>query len=140
LDRLKSDSLSRALGWTVIGLAEKELGRWNEAESALAKALDIHEKERYLELASYDWYLIASVRSVSGRYDSALEALSQALALDRRAENSYGLGMDWRAMGDVYKKAGRTGEAATAYGRSAEIFGAAGFEKESAEASRRQDE
>ncbi|MDR2069324.1 MAG: tetratricopeptide repeat protein [Spirochaetaceae bacterium] len=137
LARLKSDKLNSALGWTVIGIAEKELRHWAEAESALAKALDIHEKDRYLELAAYDWYLIASVRSVSGRYDSALEALSRALALDRRAENSYGLGMDWLALGEVYQKAARGDEALAAYRRSAEIFRAIGLEKEAAEAERR---
>jgi tetratricopeptide (TPR) repeat protein len=137
LARLKSDKLNSALGWTVIGLAEKERRRWTEAEKALEKALVIHEQERYLELAAYDWYLIASVRSVSGRYDPALEALSQALALDRRAENSYGLGMDWLAMGDVYKKAARRDEALAAYRRSAEIFRAIDLEKEAAEAERR---
>jgi tetratricopeptide (TPR) repeat protein len=134
LTRLSRDKLNSALGWTVIGLAEKELRRWAEAENALTKALDIHEKDRYLELAAYDWYLIASVRSVSGRYDPALEALSQALALDRRAENSYGLGMDWLALGDVYQKAARGDEARAAYRRSAEIFRAIGLEKEAAEA------
>ncbi|MFP3090707.1 tetratricopeptide repeat protein [Treponema sp. TIM-1] len=134
LARLKSDKLNSALGWTVIGLAEKELRRWTEAENALTRALDIHEKDRYLELAAYDWYLIASVRSVSGRYDVALEALSQALALDRRAENSYGLGMDWLALGDVYQKAARGDEARAAYRRSAEIFRAIGREKEAVDA------
>jgi tetratricopeptide (TPR) repeat protein len=137
LSLIKSDPLNSALGWTVIGLAEKAMGRWNEAENALGKALDIHEKERYLELAAYDWYLIASVRSVAGQYGPALDALSQALSLDRRAENSYGLGMDWLARGDVYKKAARGDEAAAAYGRSAEIFRAIGLEKEQAEAERR---
>ncbi|MDR2630792.1 MAG: tetratricopeptide repeat protein, partial [Spirochaetaceae bacterium] len=135
--RLTADKLHRALALTVIGLAEKELRHWTEAEKALKAALDIHEKERYLELAAYDWYLIASVFSVSGQYDPALEALSRALALDRRAENSYGLGMDWLALGDVSLKAGRSDGAAAAYRRSAEIFRAVGLEKEAAEAGRR---
>jgi tetratricopeptide (TPR) repeat protein len=134
---LKADNLNSALGWTVIGLAEKERRRWTEAENALEKARVIHEQERYLELAAYDWYLIASIRSVSGRYDPALEALSQALALDRRAENTYGLGMDWLAIGEVYKKAARNDEARAAYRRSAEIFRAINLEKEAAEAERR---
>jgi tetratricopeptide (TPR) repeat protein len=134
---VKSDPLSGALGWTVIGLAEKDLGRWSEAENALENALAIHERERYLELAAYDWYLVASVRSVSGRYDAALEALSRALDLDRRAENSYGLGMDWLALGDVYTRAARADEAAAAYGRSGEIFRAVGLDREAVEAERR---
>jgi tetratricopeptide (TPR) repeat protein len=134
LDFLKGDPLNSALGWTVIGLAEQALGRWPEAEKALEKALDIHDKERYLELAAYDWYLIASVRSVSGQYGRALEALKAALAFDRRAENSHGLGMDWRALGDVYKKAGRLEESAAAYRRSADIFRSLGLEGDAEDA------
>lgn len=134
---LKGESLDSALGWTVIGLAEQALGRWAEAERALARALDIHDKERYLELAAYDWYLIASVRSLSGQYGPALEALKAALAFDRRAENSHGLGMDWRALGDVYKKAGRLEESAAAYRRSAALFRALGLEAPAEEAERR---
>jgi tetratricopeptide (TPR) repeat protein len=128
LGAVKTDKLASALGWTVAGLAEKELGRYKEAESALEKALDIHDSERYLEQAAYDWYLIASVRSVAGSYESALAALREAIALDRRSENSHGLGKDWLAMGDVYTKAGRGGEAAAAYERAAAIFRAGGFE------------
>ncbi|MDR3147182.1 MAG: tetratricopeptide repeat protein, partial [Treponema sp.] len=108
IPRLKKDKLSLALGWTVIGLAEKENRRFDEAEAALRKALDIHEKGNYLEQAAYDWYVIASIRSVAGSYDSAASALEAALALDRRAENSWGLAMDWRALAEVYRKAGKT--------------------------------
>jgi tetratricopeptide (TPR) repeat protein len=134
LGAIKNDRLSLALGWTVIGLAEKERRRWTEAENALKKALDIHEKDRYLEQAAYDWYLIASVRSVAGRYAPALEALETALTFDRRGENTYGLGMDWLAMGDVHTKAGQGREAAAAYRRAAEIFDALAMEKEAASA------
>ncbi|MDR2176424.1 MAG: tetratricopeptide repeat protein [Treponema sp.] len=123
---IKKDKLSIALGWTVIGLAEKETRRFNQAEAALRKALDIHEKGNYLEQAAYDWYVIASVRSVAGNYEEAEQALEAALALDRRAENSWGLALDWRALGDVYRKAGKTAQAEAAAARSAEILQALG--------------
>ncbi|MDR2136304.1 MAG: tetratricopeptide repeat protein, partial [Treponema sp.] len=126
IPRLKKDRLSIALGWTVIGLAEKENRRFGEAEEALRKALDIHEKGNYLEQAAYDWYVVASVRSVAGDYAGAEKALEEALALDRRAENSWGLAMDWRALGDVYRKAGKTAQAEAAAARSAEILQALG--------------
>jgi tetratricopeptide (TPR) repeat protein len=137
LGAVKTDKLAAALGWTVIGLAEKELGRYKEAESALKKALDIHDSERYLEQAAYDWYLIASVRSVAGSYETALAALREAIILDRRSENSHGLGKDWLAMGDVYTKAGKGSEAAAAYGRAAAIFRSEGFEVDAEAAERR---
>ncbi|MDR3171364.1 MAG: tetratricopeptide repeat protein [Treponema sp.] len=134
---LKTDPLNSALGWTVIGLAEKELRRWTEAEQALKQALNIHEKGNYLEQAAYDWYLIASIRSVAKDYDAALEALEQALGFDRRGENSYGLGMDWRAKGDVYKKMGQEAAAKAAYRRAADIFRSIDLEKDAVETAAR---
>lgn len=127
---IRADTLSRALGWTVIGLAEKQQRRWSEAEGALKKALGIHEQAAYLEQAAYDWFLIASVRSMAGAYAGALEALEKAIALDRRGEHTYGLGMDWRAKGDVYQKMGKPGEAAAAYRRSAALFRSIFLEQE----------
>jgi tetratricopeptide (TPR) repeat protein len=130
LSVIKKDKLFIALGWTVIGLAEKESGRFVEAEAALKKSLDIHQKGNYLEAVGGDWYLIASVRSVAGNYDAAFDALASAIGFDRRAENSYGLAMDWRAVGDVYKKAGDAVAARNAYQRSLAIFKAISLEEE----------
>jgi tetratricopeptide (TPR) repeat protein len=132
LSLIKEDPADLALGWTVMGLAEKELGNWNEAEKGIKNALDIHVKGGYLERAAYDWYLIASIRSVSGDYQGALDALEEALSYDRRAENTYGLATDWRATGDVYKKAGKGPAADIAYRRSADIFRSINMEKEAA--------
>lgn len=132
LSVIRKDKLFIALGWTVIGLAEKENGRFVEAEAALKKSLDIHQNGNYLEAAGGDWFLIASVRSTAGSYDAAIEALAFAIAFDRRSENSYGLGMDWRATGDVYKKAGDLASARNAYQRSLAIFKAIGLEQEAA--------
>jgi tetratricopeptide (TPR) repeat protein len=125
---IKSDSLSAALGWITLGLIYKEERRYPEAEDALGRALDIHEKNRYLEEAAYDWYLIASVRSVAGRYDDAGAALETAIAFDRRAENGYGLAADWAALGEVYAKAGKTAESAAARERAAAIFKSIGLD------------
>ncbi|GHT91443.1 hypothetical protein FACS1894140_2100 [Spirochaetia bacterium] len=125
---IKTDKLSEALGWTVLALAEKEGRLFTEAEAAVKKALDIHEKGNYLEQAAYDWYLIASIRSVAARYNDAQTALEEAIALDRRAENSWGLATDWRALAEVYRKAGKTAEAEAATARSAEIFESLGVE------------
>ncbi|MDR2259206.1 MAG: hypothetical protein LBE14_08685, partial [Treponema sp.] len=65
---IKSDDYYTAFAWVVAGLADKELGRYGDAEESAQKALDIHEKGRYLEQAAYDWFLIASIRSVAGQY------------------------------------------------------------------------
>jgi tetratricopeptide (TPR) repeat protein len=132
LGRIKDDKLATALGWTVIGLAEKENRRWTEAEGAFRRALEIHRRDNYLEQAAYDWFLIASVRSGAGNYAAAQEALKEALAFDRRAENSYGLAADWRAIGEVYRKAGDPLRAAAAWRRAGEIFRSIGLEQEAA--------
>ncbi|MDR0376333.1 MAG: hypothetical protein LBH70_00905 [Spirochaetaceae bacterium] len=139
LRAVKTDPLSAALGWIVIGLAEKELGRYREAEDAFRTALAIHDKERYLEQAAYDWYLIASVFSVAGRYTDARAALKEALRFDRRAENVYALGTDWLALGDVYSKEVRRDQAAAAYQRAAEILRSGGFTAEAEYAETRKD-
>jgi tetratricopeptide (TPR) repeat protein len=134
---LKTEPADLALGWTLVGLAEKELGNWAEAERGIKNALDLHVKGGYLELAAYDWYLVASIRSVAGLYQGSLDALEEALGYDRRAENTYGLGMDWRAMGDVYKKEGKDAAANIAYRRAADIFRSNNLTKEAAEAESR---
>jgi tetratricopeptide (TPR) repeat protein len=119
---VKPDKLFTALAWTVIGLAEKELGHFENAEKSIRNALSIHEDGRYLEQAGYDWYLIASVRSVAENYQGAIEALDAALGFDRRAENTFALGIDWTARGDVLRKMEDEDAAVAAWRRAAEIF------------------
>ena len=126
LNQIKSDNLYIAFACTVLGMAEKELGRYADAEAAIRRALDIHEKEHNLELAAYDWFLIASFRSLSGDYAGARQAMESAIAFDRRVENSWGLANDWRALGEVYTKAKDPEAARAAYIRSAGIYRALG--------------
>jgi tetratricopeptide (TPR) repeat protein len=131
------DKFFNAFSDLVTGLAEKELGRYNEAETALRRSLAVHDRERYLEQAAYDWYLIGSVRSNAGKYADAVSALNSAIEFDRRIENSWGLAADWRALGDVQKKAGKTEESAAAYRRSAQIYRSLGLAAEALDAERR---
>jgi tetratricopeptide (TPR) repeat protein len=126
LTQIKSDEMYIAFAWTVMGLAEKELGRHAAAEDAIKKALVIHEKNASLELAAYDWFMIASFRSLSGNTGGALKALESAIAYDRRTENSWGLANDWQALGDVQKKTGNRDAANAAYTRAAAIYHALG--------------
>ncbi|MCL2276718.1 MAG: hypothetical protein FWC21_02350 [Treponema sp.] len=114
--------LYTAFSWQVRGLALRELGRWREAEDAVRQSLSIHEKDRHLENASYDWYIIASIRSLSGSLAGSLQALETSIEIDRRIENSWGLATGWRAKGDVLRKDGREAEAIEAYGRAKTIF------------------
>jgi tetratricopeptide (TPR) repeat protein len=123
----RDDEISGAVVYITLGLAEKALGRWNEAENAVRRALAIHEENHRLEDAAYDWFLIASIHSVSGNYDKALEALRSAISFDRRSENGFGLASSWEAMGDVNYKAGKTEDAQAAWRRAAEIYEAIGL-------------
>jgi len=122
MPKLKNDKLFYAVSWTVKGMAEKELGRYPEAEKSVMNALSVHEKYNYLEQAGYDWYLIASIRSVAENYEGAIQALDRAITYDRRAENAFGLAMDWAAKGDVFKKMGNENSSNMSYRRSGEIF------------------
>jgi tetratricopeptide (TPR) repeat protein len=134
---IKNDKLYLAFSWQVRGLSYRALGSFREAEDALKKSLAIHESEKYLDNASYDWYTIASVRSLAGNTRGAIEALESAIKLDRRAENSWGLAANWRAMGDVYRKAGDTQAADEAYLRAKEIYTAMKKFKEAEEIDKR---
>jgi tetratricopeptide (TPR) repeat protein len=125
---VEADAASAALGWGVMGLAEKAAGNYGAAEAALRRALAIHEKGRFLAEAAYDMYLIASVYSVAGRPVDAAEALKAAVLMDRKAENSYGLASDWLRLGEVYGRMGMTAEAEAAKERAAAIFQAIGLE------------
>ena len=124
---VRTDQMAAAAAFITLGLAEKQLGRWAEAEGALRRALEIYERNFYLEDAAYTWFLIGAVRSVSGRHDAALEALRIAIGFDRRAENGYGLASSWQAMGGVYLNAGRHNESQAAFRRAEEIFRAIGL-------------
>jgi tetratricopeptide (TPR) repeat protein len=127
LAAMRSDPMGEAAGNLALGMAEKELARYPEAEYLVRRALETHEKNRYLEEAAYDWYLIASIRSVSGNYERAEEALRTAISFDRRAENGFGLASSWQALGDVYLKMGNAPESKAAYKRAMDIFEALGL-------------
>ena len=137
ISQIKSDQQAQAMGYLVLGMAEKELQHYAEAEKAVLRAADIHEKTRYLEEAAYDWYFVASVYSVSGRYDDALKALQTAIVLDRRAENGFGLASSWQAMGEVYLKMNRPADSAKSFRRAADIFRAIGLEDSAVKAEKR---
>ena len=137
ISSIKSNRLALATGYLVLGMAEKELEHYPESERALRRALDIHEKDRYLEEAAYDWYFMASVFSVAGRYDDALAALQTAIAFDRRAENGFGLASSWQAVGEVYLKKNLAEESVRAFYRAADIFRAIGLEESASKAEAR---
>ncbi|MDR0301786.1 MAG: tetratricopeptide repeat protein [Treponema sp.] len=134
---IKKDKLYLAFSWQVKGLSLRALSSFRDAENAFKQSLAIHEKEKYLENASYDWYTIASIRSMAGNTTGALQALESAIALDRRVENSWALAANWRAMGDVYRKAGNNQAANEAYLRAKEIYTAVGNERDAAEIDKR---
>jgi len=130
---IKTDRLYIAFSWQVKGLALRAIGSYSEAEDAIKRSLEIHEKDVRLENASYDWYTIASIRSLAGNTQSALQALDAAIAIDRRIENSWGLAASWRAVGDVYMKEKKEKEALDAYNRAKAIYAAMGNSYEIAE-------
>ncbi|MCL2190681.1 MAG: hypothetical protein FWB79_01685 [Treponema sp.] len=123
---LLRDPVQVAFAWTVVALAEGELGRYDRAEAAARRSLAAHERGRRLELAAFDWFMIASFRSRSGDFAGARLALEASMSLDRRVENSWGLASGWRALGDVERRAGNPDAARAAYARASEIFRALG--------------
>ena len=134
---IKNNRLYIAFSWQVRGLALRSLGSYREAEDAVKRSLDIHERDGYLENASYDWYTIASIRSMAGDTQGALTALDLSIAIDRRIENSWGLAASWRAAGDIYRNAGNSAQAAQAYNRARAIYLAMGDSGGAAEIDKR---
>ncbi|MCL2208683.1 MAG: tetratricopeptide repeat protein [Treponema sp.] len=134
---IKTDRLYIAFSWQVKALAQRALGAYSDAENSIRNSLEIHEKDMYLENASYDWYTLASIRSLAGNTQGALTALSSAILIDRRIENSWGLAASWRAVGDVSRKAGREKEALEAYSRARAIYEAIGNDFETAQIDQR---
>jgi tetratricopeptide (TPR) repeat protein len=134
---IKTDRLNIAFSWQAKGLALRSLGSYREAEEAVRQSLEIHEKDLYLENASFDWYTIASIRSVTGNIQGALEALDASITIDRRIENSWGLASSYRAMGDVYRKAGDNEKASEAYEKAIKIYEALGNLSEETETKKR---
>ena len=134
---IKSDRLNIALTWQLGALCFIELGNFTQAEAALRQSLDIHLRIRYLEGASYDWYMIGFVRSMAGNATGALQALEESITIDRRIENSWGLASTWRAMGDIHRRAENNDKALECYRHSRAIFEAMGNIREAAEIDRR---
>jgi len=130
---IKKSRLYIAFSWQVTGLANRALERYNEAEAAFKRSLDIHVKDSYLDNAAYDWYVIASVRSLSNNFKGAIDALKLSISYDRRIENSWGLAASYRAMGDVYIKDKQQSKAMDAYSRARSIYAALGSENEAAQ-------
>jgi tetratricopeptide (TPR) repeat protein len=132
IGNIKTNNIYIAYSWQTKGLAQRALNLYREAEDSLKRSLDIHEKEKTLENASYDWYIIASIRSMAGDTQGALQALETAISIDRRIENTFGLAANWKACGDVYRKMGRDEDAVKAYERSRAIYEAMGNKEEAA--------
>ena len=128
LPPVRQDPMANAGWYITMSLAERQLERWSEAETAARRALDIFDRNLSLEDSAYACFLIASIRSLAGNYNAALDALRTSISIDRRVENSYGLARSWQATGDVYQKAGRVEDARMSWNRAAQIYRAIGFD------------
>ena len=131
----RPDDRSRAL--RALAEARKNLGDSSGALSALSSAASIDARaKRFAEYAS-DRYLAASVHSKLENYPAAREALLEALDADRRAEHSAGIGADYRALGLVEEKAGDAAAAARYFRQARDVFAAAKFTIDAADAEKR---
>jgi tetratricopeptide (TPR) repeat protein len=89
---IKTDKLSEALGWTVMGLAEKESRRFTEAEAAVKKALD---KAIALDRrAENSWGLATDWRAMAEVYRKAGKTAEAAAASERSKEIFESLGIE----------------------------------------------
>ena len=127
----------KARALRVLAEARKGLNDTANALSALEEAATLDLKlKRFADYAA-DRYQAASILSKTGSYPEARSALLQALEADRRVEHSAGMGADYRALGLVAEKEGKKDEAARWYEFSREVFAAANFPLEAADAESR---
>jgi len=134
---LEKRPADRARALRILGEARKGLSDGAGALSALDAAADIDRRARRFASYAAARFLAASVHSKAGAYEAARAALLDALDADRRAENPAGIGADYRALGQVAEKAGDKTAAAAHYAAARDVFAAARFEGEAADAERR---
>lgn len=127
----------KARALRVLAEARKGLNDPAGALSALEEAANLDLKQKSFADYAADRYLAASIHSKAGKYPEARAALLQALEADRRMEHSAGMGADYRALGLIAEKEGKKEEAARQYAFSREIFAAANFPLEAADAESR---
>ncbi len=105
-----------------IGVAQKRLGNYSEAETSLLKALKINENKNKIKEAALDTYILASLFSKESLYPEALKYINKALDLDKLIENSFGIAQDLYAKGIIQQKTGALEEAYYTFKRDALIF------------------
>lgn len=136
-EALASRPSDRARALRALAAARKDLGDAKGALAALDEAAASDKSlKRFAEYASAR-YLAASIHSKGGDYAAAQAALLEALEADRRAENALGIGADFRALGLVAEKTGDKAAAARYFTRSRDVFAAARFPAEAADAEKR---
>jgi hypothetical protein len=113
------------------GEAAWHLRRWNDAESALAKSLEIRRAMRELDAAGAvrDYTRLAEARAALNRFGAAADAIAELLGRDLENEAAINSAMrvelverlaEWR------ESAGQPGDAATALLRAIELRGTGG--------------
>ena len=127
----------KARALRVLAEARKGLNDTANALSALEEAASLDLKQKRFADYAADRYLAASIHSKAGNYQEARSALLQALEADRRVEHSAGMGADYRALGLVAEKEGKMAEAIRFFEFSREVFAAANFPLEAADAESR---
>jgi len=110
-----------------IGVAEKRLGNYAEAETYLLKSRALNKKNNRWKEMALDSYTLASLYSKMNHCPEAMDAINKALELDKLIENSYGIAGDLYARGILQQKAGSPKEAYYSFKRAALIFESLGL-------------
>ena len=104
------------------GVAFKDLGRLDEAKTAIKQSLAINDKLKTLRERASNHYLLASIASKESKLEDALVELGSALELDKKAENSEGIAADLYALATLYGRKTETSELQTAWGYAIRAF------------------
>lgn len=105
-----------------LGVARKQLGKLEEAESALLASLEINLNLRAMEEQANNHYMLASLHFSRKQYQPALDQIEKALKVDRLLERSLSIAEDLFAKGSILKALGEMEGAYTSFGQSFMIY------------------
>ncbi len=105
-----------------VGAAHGRLGRYDDAEEYLRRALAINEQRRIHGEVAANLYMLASVYSRRGLFDEAYDLAYQALERDKMIENPLGIAQDLFALGSIERRRTRFDAAHEYYTRAFDIY------------------
>jgi tetratricopeptide (TPR) repeat protein len=115
------DAFGRATTRNSLGVANRELGRLDDALRHYAEALEIFSESDDSYATAMLLTNLGNINTTVERYEAAVDFHGRALALFRKIENSYGEALALENLGHTYAQSGRLDDALEHQERALEI-------------------